>query len=343
MQSLAKRESVLHPTLVGELPSGQWWLFLGPRDSEGKALVAIADRLGVLRDRHPSYPHFPDSAEADGQLVFREKPVWRKVPLRMHIRYITLPLIVLLSLCLTLTLLPPHCPALPQYAYCHIMPRPNPLQRPTHCDVCRYAVRPEIKKILGLTQAAIYLHAQRLEKNKLVLAPIQFQVAGASAPTLLLPYALPEDPLVSLVAQLIEHVGQKGGQGTLTKKSRTRPHGKSFANIPTSVFAAAVLDGRISVSGASAGFLQVTTPWEEITGDESITKQKYPSTTKFELGGNRKLKYNPVAKRCRLTCDAEKSKILTEKGHAEKEKSAEAHNKSAAAIIPMPLKQLGQL
>lgn len=223
------------------------------------------------------------------------------------------------------------------------MSRPSPLQRHTHCDVCRYAVRPEIKKILGLTEAAVYLHAQRLKKNKLVLAPIRFQVAGASAPTLLLPYALPEDPLVSLVSEFIKHVSEKGGQGTLNKKSRTRPHGKSFPNIPTSVFAAAVLDGRISVCGASAGFLQVTTPWEEITGDESITKQKYPSTTKFELGGNRKLKYNPVAKRCRLTCDAEKSKILTEKGHAEKEKSAEAHNKSAAAIIPMPLKQLGQL
>lgn len=91
MVCLAERESVLHPTLVGELPNGQWWLFLGPRDGEGQALVAVADKLGVLRDRHPSYPHFPDSVEADGQLIFREKPVWRKVPARMHIRYIRLP------------------------------------------------------------------------------------------------------------------------------------------------------------------------------------------------------------------------------------------------------------
>ena len=186
-----------------------------------------------------------------------------------------------------------------------------------------------------MVDAAIYFQAQRIKRNKLVLAPMQFRVAGASAPTLLLPYALPEDPLVSLVSELIKHVSQKGGQGTLTKEPRTRPHDKSFPNIPTSVFAAAVLDGRISVCGASAGFLQVTTPWEEITGVTDISEQSYPSTTK--------LKYNPVAKRCRLTCDAEKSKILTEEGHAEKEKSAEAHNKSAAAIIPMPLKQLGQL
>ena len=341
MQSLAKRESVLHPTLVGELPSGQWWLFLGPRDGEGKALVAIADKLGVLRHSHSSYPHFPDSVEADDQLIFRENAVWRKVPARMHVRCTSLPLTALLSLCLTLTYrhTAPHClnmRILPHTA-CHTH------CRPTHCGVSRYAVRPEIKKMFGMVDAAIYFQAQRIKRNKLVLAPMQFRVAGASAPTLLLPYALPEDPLVSLVSELIQHVSQKGGQGTLTKKSRTRPHGKSFPNIPTSVFAAAVLDGRISVCGASAGFLQVTTPWEEITGDTDISEQSYPSTTKFQLGGNRKLKYNPVAKRCRLTCDAEKSKILTEEGHAEKEKSAEAHNKSAAAIIPMPLKQLGQL
>ena len=128
MQSLAKRESVLHPTLVGELPSGQWWLFLGPRDGEGKALVAIADKLGVLRHSHSSYPHFPDSVEADDQLIFRENAVWRKVPARMHVRCTSLPLTVLLSLCLTLTLLPSHCPALPQYAYIATHCLPHPLQ-----------------------------------------------------------------------------------------------------------------------------------------------------------------------------------------------------------------------
>ena len=207
----------------------------------------------------------------------------------------------------------------------------------------RYAVRPEIKKIFGLIDAAIYFQAQRIRHSELVMAPIQFRVAGASAPTLLLPYSIHEDPLVSLLNETITHISEKGGQCVLNKRSRTRPHGKTYANVPTSVFAAALLSGAVSVSGTSGDYCIVTTPWEEITGDESISSQRYPSTTSFELGGNRKLKYNPRAKRCRVTCDSEKSKILTEGGHAEKEKSAEAHNKSAAAIIPMPLKQLGQL
>ena len=64
-----RERGVVHPTLTAELPNGQWWMFLGPAGGDQRVSVLIGDELRVLRQRHPEYEHFPDSAVADNRIV----------------------------------------------------------------------------------------------------------------------------------------------------------------------------------------------------------------------------------------------------------------------------------
>jgi hypothetical protein len=259
--------AILHPSLVAKLPNGQWWMFLGHQGGQQQVSVLIGDELAVLRKRHPEYLHFPDSLSADGQIVWRSAPVWRKIPAKL---------------------------------------------------IVRFALRAEVKRAFDL-DCAVYFQGYRVVMGNLQFAPIEFTIGDATEPTLLLPYGISSDArehLAHMINVCIRHIAKKEGRGVLSKQSRKRPHGLSFNLVPASVLEAGVAAGVLTLQRGSDGALVSCTDWEQLTQDGNISTQNYPSTVPFTLGGNRKLKFKPLAKRVRLMCDHEISDIITDENYS---------------------------